>query len=311
MLFARTHRHAKCQVRVKAGKKSLSTIRTAVTMCEIQDDEQSLSNLFADEGYNFPVFAEQSMAISISCIAVDKEYKQHSGSSNSSSMQASKSISTLFCKMAWNGSTTSFVGSGEELLNLSSSAEDLEGSRDVLSLCKKPRSMKRFSAKYKQTPTTFQEKLSVIPDRREIRSAIKTDAKHSPSQKSASDTNDIDLDASTSLPDKLSVNWSRNTDKRETGKFGMTQVPKVQNNTKEVEKPQFDDLAGQDSTLSETKRKPKRGLSRKDSCLIESGRNKLRKSTTSSRTMGDVAPKCPRRCESPVKKIRLRVNDTF
>ena len=337
--------HVRTGTKSNGGKKKrFEKYVLAVTMCDQQDDEQSLSNLFEDEGDNFPAFAEQSMAISISCIAVEKEYKQlGSSGSNSSSMQASKSISTLFSKMAWNGSTTSFMGTGEELLHFSSSAEDLEGSSDVLALSKKPRSRKRFSAKYKQTPVTLQEKLSLIPDRREIKTAIKTRAKHSPSQKSASDTNNIDLDASISVPDELSVNWSRNTEKRETGKVRMTrakQVPKVQevvndvsgsdfdasisiadvlainwqNTTKKDEKPQFDDL--QDSTLSETRRKPKRGLSRKESCLIESGRNKLRKSTTSSRTVEDVAPKCPRRCESPVEEeeersLRLRVNDTF
>ena len=113
----------------------------------------------------------------------------------------------------------------------------------------------------------------------------------------ADDAKDIDFDASISVADILTADWIR---------------------TKSVEQPtKFEEVVGHDSTSSESKRRPKRSFERKESCLFESGRNKLRKSTRSTRGLisierEDVAPKCPRRCESPVNEeysLRLRVND--
>lgn len=267
------------------------------TMGDKLDDEQSISNLFADDADNDIVFGEKSMADSLSIVVADKEQKRESSSSTNSSMQASKSISTLFSKMAWNGSCTSFMGAGEELLNFSSSIEDLEGSNDVLALSKKKRGGKRFTPKYKYTPTTLKTNPSPTKNSNDTTRVRKTRMKQAPKlQPLVDDGKATDFDASISIADVLTIDWVR---------------------SKKVTPVKFDDLVGHDSTSSESKRKPKRGFERKESCLFESGRNKLRKSTKSSRNLfstekEDVAPKCPRRSESPTneeRSLRLRVND--
>jgi hypothetical protein len=267
------------------------------------DDEQSLSNLFADEADNDIVFAEQSMAGSLSHVVAESDPQQQKSSSTNNSLHASKSISTLFSKMAWNGSCTSFMGSGEDLLHFSSSTDDLEGSSDVLGITKKKRGSKRYVPTYKHTPMKLRTKPSPIKNRYDANVAKKSRMKQAPYLQlfvnDATDT-DGDLDASISVAEMLSVDSILSS--------------------KEVKPSKFDDFVSHDSTLSESQRKPKRGLVRKESCLIESGRNKLQKTNHPSRSSlnrnkdkEDVAPKCPKRCESPTripkKSLRLQLRD--
>ena len=253
-------------------------------MGDITDGEQSLSNLFVDEAEadSYLLFAEQSMADSLSLVVAEREHKKQRNSSTNNSLQASKSISTLFGKLAWNGSCTSFMGDSEELLHFSSSADDLDASNNVLGLTKKRRCSRRFVPKYKHKSTTLQTKPSPIKNRSDANSARNIRLQQSPYAlffgNVANDTR-TDLDASISVADVLTVNSTQ---------------------SKEMIHSKFEDLVeGHDSTLPESKRKAKRGLSRKESCRFELGRNKLPKTTTSSHHKDDIAPRCPRRCESP------------
>ena len=284
------------------------------------DCEQSLSNLFADEADNdVLLFAEQSMAGSLSLVVAEREPKQERSSSTNSSLQASKSISTLFSKMAWNGSCTSFMGAGDELLHFSSSADDLEGSNDMLALSSKKRGSKRFTPKYKHTPTTLRTKQSPIKFTSNKKTVRKARLKQAPYlQLLVPDENDGDLDTSISVAGVLTI-----SDEKDRDLDASISVADMLNSDSvlptEVTPRKIQDQNDQDSSLSESKRKPKRAFSRKESCLFESGRNKLRRTTRSTRNLfnsdkEDVAPKCPRRCESPTNEtcsLRVRVNDNL
>ena len=266
-------------------------------MVDKMDGTQLLSTLFTDEveADNYLLFAEQSMVASPSLVVAEREQTQQMIRDTNNGLQSSKSICTLFGRMAWNGSCTSFMGGGgEELLHFSSSTDDFESTNDVLGLTKKKRCSRSYLPSYKHGTTSLKAKLSTIKNSCDKKSARNIRLQQSPYMLFfGNDPKDTGAgrDANISLSDVLNVD------------------------SKKMIKSKFEDLV--ESTLPESKRKPKRGLSRKDSCLIESGRNKLPKTMNSSHHLlcnpkDDIAPRCPRRCESPTEVNRsqqLRVED--
>ena len=272
----------------------------AATMGDKIDGEQSLSNLFAEEADNDHLFADQSMAGSFSLVVVEQEHKQQverenkqqRSSSTNNSLQGSKSISSLFRNLAWNGSCTSFKGAGEEYLHCSASTVDFEASNEVLGLTKKKSCIRNFATKYKHRTTTIQTNPSPMKKSKNTKSTREICMKQEPCP-------------------QLFENDAKDTTTN-TNIFVADAVLTVDSTlSKEMKQPKCDDVEDDESALSESKPKPKRGLVRKDSCLFESGRNKLTKTTNSSRHLlcndkEDLAPRCPIRCKSPTKVKRTR-----
>ena len=101
--------------------------------------EQSLSDLFADDEESFDIFGDRSMAGSITALLAEDDDSRRVTRATSSL----KSVKSVF---SWQGSCESFNGAGDELLNLSGSANDLFPSNSDLALDKQ-HSQKRTKAR--------------------------------------------------------------------------------------------------------------------------------------------------------------------
>jgi hypothetical protein len=108
--------------------------------------EQSLSDLFADDEEKFDIFAERSMAGSITALLVEDDVSRVT--------RATSSLKSVKSTISWQGSCESFTGAGDELLNFSGSVNDLFASNSDLALEKQGSMKRRTKTKRSEAKTT-------------------------------------------------------------------------------------------------------------------------------------------------------------
>jgi hypothetical protein len=278
---------------------------TTATSGSGDEFEQSLSDVFANESENEYIFADQSMDGSFNVsdvLAVDRAKKKES--STNSSMQSSKSLSTLFNKMAWNGSCASFVGS-QELLQFSSSLEDLDASQPGSSLrLKTIDEKKKFVPKYKTVQVKLRTRSSPMQYRNNRIRALNETGKYPLQYASCPIINPRNESASSRYFTRQSARAS----------VVNATLPIVPSCMKGIESCTMEENPKYTSTFSEENtRKSKRSLGHSH-CHLNDGRDhtvillqhspQRQLSSAAERGCCDVAPRPPIRGTSPERKKR-------
>jgi hypothetical protein len=285
----------------------------SATSAAVIDDV--LSNLFADETEVSYVFGDQPMAESSSALfAVLSDQKRRKNTATNSI----KSRNPIVKKSSWHGSCASFIGSSNELLNLSSLSDDFDESNTLSSLQVKTTTLLRIvettqlQERYKKTATNTDS----LPPKGAKR-VIHDSSPHNMStfgSESVTDSSDWKLirpeegdeDDDDEFTEIITENPYEKTVYISEQRLLTTDKILTTSNAFEDN---FDKMSGGNSkSINESIKKPRR---KSMSCLFEIGQRfdsshlpstlLQRVKLTSSFSAEDEAPKCPIRRPSPMR----------